>query len=393
MAEIIIKESQLKLIKGELAKQSEMRLAEEKWNKFSDEEKEFLVEFLKAAYPKKTKLIKESWYNTLGDIVGIFDPTGVVDLVNGISYISQGENLFGFLSIISAIPYAGDLVAKPVMGALKLGKPSAKALNGVLSAAKKANTTEEVAKVSADLAKLSNTGGITGTFVKGVGKIAPTIKNVIERIPGGFVTSGLKKTILGWIELFEKAAVSGKAVRTQGSKMAELIKGVPGGAGVIRLSKADRIKGLEDLVKLSKETPGVFSGYRTTKGLLSWKTVFGGMPQLMGRNKSVRALMRQSKWWLGFLDYVGLGNWVGPDELSKKLGGEEKMRSKMEEYNKTPDAKKNFEDQYGATDEVQPDESNTQSKSSNTGTNVDSDPFAKMISGLFKGALNPIPGI
>ena len=106
-----------------------MKLAEEKWNKFTDEEKQFVVEFLKAAYPKKSQLIKEHWLNTLGDIVGIFDPTGVVDLVNGISYLTQGEHLFGFLSIISAIPYAGDVVAKPIMGALKLGKPSAKALN------------------------------------------------------------------------------------------------------------------------------------------------------------------------------------------------------------------------------------------------------------------------
>ena len=180
MAEIIIKESQLKLIKGELAKQSEMRLAEEKWNKFSDEEKEFVVEFLKAAYPKKTKLIKESWYNTLGDIVGIFDPTGVVDLVNGISYISQGENLFGFLSIISAIPYAGDVVAKPVMIALKLRKPSAKALEAVMKTAKAGDT----AKAAADLSKLAATGGITGTFVKGIEKIAPSIKSVFERVPG-----------------------------------------------------------------------------------------------------------------------------------------------------------------------------------------------------------------
>lgn len=384
MAEIIIKESQLNLIKGELAKQSEMRLAEENWNKFTDEEKELVVEFLKAIYPEKSKLLKEAWYNTLGDIVGIFDPTGVVDLVNGISYLAQGENLFGFLSIISAIPYAGDIVAKPVMGALKIGKPSAKALNRVLSAAKKANTAEEVAKVSADLARLSDTGGITGTFVKGVGKIAPSLKSVIQRVPGGFLTSGLKKTILGWIELFEKAAVSGKSVRTAGSKLAGTIQNI---------SKADRIEGLEDLIKLSKETPGMFTGYRTTKGLLSWKTIFGGMPQLMGRNKSVRALMRQSKWWLGFLDYLGLGNWVGPDELVKKLGGEEIMRQKMEEYNKTPQAEKNFQEQYGSEEQSQSTQQQTSQTGSQTGTNVDTDPFAKFMRNLLIGQLNPIPGM
>ena len=379
MAEIIIKESQLKLIKGELAKQSEMRLAEEKWNKFSDEEKEFLVEFLKAVYPKKTKLIKESWYNTLGDIVGIFDPTGVVDLVNGISYISQGENLFGFLSIISAIPLAGDFVAKPVMIALKLRKPSAKALEAVMKTAKAGDT----AKAAADLSKLAATGGITGTFVKGIEKIAPSIKSVIERVPGGFLTSGIKKTILGWLDLFGKA---GKEVK--------IAKQVTGNLAsrMARMAPDVAVKELEILSKAIKSSSGVFTGYRTTKGLFSWKTVFGGMPQLMGRNKSVRALMRQSKWWLGFLDYIGLGNFVGPDELSEKLGGEDAMQRKMEEYNKTPDAKKNFEDQYGS-ERTESQTDNRQNTSSSTISKPDIDPLAKFFRNLVMGQVNPIPGM
>jgi hypothetical protein len=115
MAEIIINESQFEIIKGVLERQSKIKLAEDKWTTFSDEEKNFVIEFLKVTYPEKSKLLKEAWYNTLGDVVGIFDPTGVVDLVNGISYLTQGETLFGFLSIISAVPYAGDAVAKPVM--------------------------------------------------------------------------------------------------------------------------------------------------------------------------------------------------------------------------------------------------------------------------------------
>ena len=35
--------------------------------------------------------LNEAWWNTLGDIVGIFDPTGIVDVVNGIDYIRQGD--------------------------------------------------------------------------------------------------------------------------------------------------------------------------------------------------------------------------------------------------------------------------------------------------------------
>lgn len=375
MVEIIINESQYDLIKGELERQSKLKLAEDKWNNFSDEEKNFVVEFLKVAYPKKSKLLKEAWYNTLGDIVGIFDPSGVVDLVNGISYLTQGETLFGFLSIISAVPYAGDVVAKPVMGALKIGAPSAKALEAVLKTAKAGDT----AKAGADLAKLAGQGGITGTFVKGLEYVGPKLKSIVERVPGGFMTSGLKNTILGWIELFAKAGKQGKLTQRA---MGRLARRLP------KLSPAVAAKKLEDLSKAVKSTPGVFTGYRTTKGLFSWKTVFGGMPQLMGRNKSVRALMRQSKWWLGFLDYIGLGNWVGPDELAEKLGGEENMRQKMEQYNQTPQAQQNFQDQFGAAD-AEPNQ--TTQTGPQTGTNVDTDPFAKMIRSIFTGQMNPVP--
>ena len=379
MVQIIINESQLNLIKGDLSKQSQLRLVEEKWNNFTNEDKQLVVELLRAIYPEKSKLLKEAWYNTLGDVVGIFDPTGVVDLVNGISYINQGENLFGFLSIISAIPLAGDFVAKPVMAALKLGKPSAKALNGIMKTARAGNT----AKASADLAKLAQTGGITGAFVKGVQIVGSKIKSVVERLPGGFITGGLKNTILGWIDLFSKSG--SRAVKTQ-RDMARLSRRLP------KLTKELAVKNLDKLSTAIKSSPGTFTGYRTTKGILSWKTMFGGMPQLMGRNKSVRALMRQSKWWLGFLDYIGLGNFVGPEELSKQLGGEEAMKQKMEEYNKTPDAERNFKDEYGEGNSDSSTEDNTKTTSS-TSTKPELDPLAKFLRNLVTGALNPIPGM
>lgn len=377
MVEIVITENQLKLLKVEISNQSEIKLAEEKWNNFNNSEKQLVVELLRAIYPEKTKLIKESWLNTVGDIVGIFDPTGVVDLINGISYISQGENLFGFLSIISAVPYAGDIIAKPVMGALKLGKPSAKVLNNILKTAKAGDVT----KASADLSKLASTGGITGTFVKGIQKLGPKLKSIIERMPGGSITKGLKNTILGWIDLFSK--VGSKAIVSK-QVMGNLAKRLP------RMSPAKAAIELENLNKAVKSIPGAFTGYRTSKGVFSWKTLFGGMPQLMGRNKSVRALMRQSKWWLGFLDYIGLGNWVGPEELAKTLGGEAAMAEKMEEYNKTPEAKQNFEDEYGS-ETTESSETTSQSTSSTSKNDGNLDPFAKLLRNIFTGSVNPIP--
>jgi hypothetical protein len=217
MAEIIINERQLEIIQDLITKEENLKLAEQNWARFNDKEKEMVVEMMKVLYPKKAMLIKEDkWYNTLGDVVGIFDPTGVVDAINGISYIGQGDYLFGFLSFVSAIPYAGDLIAKPVMGALKIGAPSAKALNGVMKLSKAGKSAE----AAAELAKISKSGGIVGSFVSGVGKYAGKLKDLVKRVP---MPGGMKRTITQWIELFEKGAVKGKTVR-YGAGVGEISK-------------------------------------------------------------------------------------------------------------------------------------------------------------------------
>ena len=65
---------------------------------------------------EKKDLINEAWYNTVMDVLGIIDPTPIIDIINATSYFIQGDTLFGVLTIVSAIPYAGDIVAKPVLG-------------------------------------------------------------------------------------------------------------------------------------------------------------------------------------------------------------------------------------------------------------------------------------
>jgi hypothetical protein len=79
MAEIIITERQLDIIKGKVISED---------------------------------LINEAWYNTVMDILGIIDPTPVVDIINATSYFIQGDTLFGILTIVGAIPYAGELLKK-----------------------------------------------------------------------------------------------------------------------------------------------------------------------------------------------------------------------------------------------------------------------------------------
>jgi RNA polymerase sigma-70 factor (ECF subfamily) len=63
---------------------------------------------------KKLEPLTESWFNALLGIVGIFDPTGIADIANAISFFSQGKKVFALLSLISAIP-GTDLITKPLM--------------------------------------------------------------------------------------------------------------------------------------------------------------------------------------------------------------------------------------------------------------------------------------
>lgn len=308
------------------------QLAESNWDKLSIDERNFVVGFMKEAYPSKTKYIIESkWYNTFMDIVGIFDPTGVVDLVNGISYIRQGEYLFGFLSIVSAVPYLGDSIAKPVMGMLKIGAPGVKIFKDALALQKAGNAAEAAAMLS----KASEMGGVLGNFVSKFGKIGKKLKDIVNRIPGGKITKGLRNTIIEWIDLFTKGAEKNVQIRkftaTLASKMTQL-------------KPEQQVKRLEILMNASKKS-GIFSRY--SKKLTLVGQLKAGMPQLLSGNRSIRALMRTTKTYAGFLDYLGHKVFTEPDTLVNNMGKSEFER-KMAEYLRTPEAQQNFADDYGA---------------------------------------------
>jgi hypothetical protein len=251
------------------------------------------------------------------------------------------------------------------MGALKIGAPSAKALSGVMKLSKAGKSAD----AAAELAKISKSGGIVGTFVSGIGKYAGKLKDLVKRVP---MPGGMKRTITQWIELFEKGAVKGKTVRYGAGVFA---KNMP------KLTKAQQVDGLQKLIKASKES-GLFSSYRTTKGLFSWKTLFRGMPQLIGRNASVRSLMRQTKLWAGFLDFLGLANFVGPDEALKEMG-QEKLESKFAEYQKTPQAQEYAQETFGDT-EI-PDTQTQQSTASSSKPANSKNPIGDFFSSIFGG--------
>jgi hypothetical protein len=284
----------------------------------------FITEQLKSN--NKEIITEAEWYNLVGDILGIADPTGIVDVVNGISYFSQGDQLFGLLSIISAIPYFGDVVAKPVMGALKIGSTATKELKVALKLAEAGKT----AQASAALAKLSKEPGVIGKFLQSAKSWAPKVAEKIELLPGG-VLKGFKKTIIDYLKLLENAGA--KSLKFQGNVKA-----------LLKSPTAKNIKTSVPMLQNFLKTEKIASGL-AKKGPLA-NIFLGGAPRLFG-NRRMRILMRQTKWWLGFLDYIGVANFVGPDELAAKMS-ESEITQKMNQYNQTPEAKKYAEEDFGS---------------------------------------------
>lgn len=284
----------------------------------------FITEQLKSN--NKEIITEAEWYNLVGDILGIADPTGIVDVVNGISYFSQGDHLFGLLSIISAIPYAGDVVAKPVMGSLKIGGNATKGLSSAMKLAKAGKTVE----ASAALAKLAEKPGVVGKFLQSANSWAPKVAKKIELLPGG-VLKGFKKTIIDYLKLLENAGA--KSLKFQGNVKA-----------LLKSPTAKNIKTSVPMLQNFLKTEKIASGL-AKKGPLA-NIFLGGAPRLFG-NRRMRILMRQTKWWLGFLDYIGVANFVGPDELAAKMS-ESEITQKMNQYNQTPEAKKYAEEDFGS---------------------------------------------
>lgn len=320
-------------------------------------------------------MTEAKWYNLVGDILGIADPTGLVDIANGISYMSQGDHLFGLLSFISAIPYAGDVVAKPVMGALKIGSKSTKSLKTAMELSK-AGQTADAAVI---LRKLAEEPGVVGKFLKSSTNWAPKISAQVEKLPGGLL-KGFKNTILDYLKLFERAGAKSTKFAAETGKLANTVLISPA-------QQTKNIKMLQDILKKEK----IFDKTSLTSRSLLSNIFLGGAPRLFG-NRRMRMLMRGTKFWAGFLDYVGLGNFVGPDEAVEKLGGEEEMRKKFDEYMKTQEAKNYaFQDFGNAKMDTSTDTDITTRQTPTTQSSTEN-PFGDFLGKIFqsqilKGAL------
>jgi hypothetical protein len=195
------------------------------------------------------------------------------------------------------------------------------------------------AEAAASLTKLAEKPGVIGSFLQNAKNWAPSIASKVEKLPGG-IFKGFKNTILDYLKLFENASLKSLKVSGEAGRLAKKFKAGKGTAkeveSLMKIMKSEKIL---DPKLLSK--PGVFS-----------QIVYGGIPRLFG-NRRMRILMGQTKFFFGFLDFLGIANFVGPDEVAKMLGGEDEMMKKLEEYQKTPEAKEYFKEEFENNPEFQ----------------------------------------
>lgn len=339
MNDAYINENELKEKLVQIYKEEQLNYINEKWNKLSGKDRTFVIETLKSLYPKKSYLLKESrWYNTVGDIVGIFDPTGIVDLVNGISYWRQGDKLFAILSWISVLPILGDIIAKPVIGALKLGGDSIKMF-------KTAAAAGDAVKV-AEAAK--SAGGPVAKFVTETPKWSTTL---LSKLGGsGKVSGGMMKGVSDYVKVFEDAGKVMKTEKTALKQGAETIKAVKDASKIgkgLKIEKPLTAAEKTELSVLAKQNPvRIFRDFGTGKN--SWLSFMksdaslgakfnAGVPRIFGGNPATRSLMRRTKFYAGFLDWLGIGNFVGPEELENIYPDAAKQ---YEQYAQLPEAQK-----------------------------------------------------
>ncbi len=341
MKEFIISEEQILPIKQKLIQLSEFEMAKEKWNRLTKEEKEFVLHFTDNVQPKNSKILKEAWYNTVMDIVGLVDPTPITDTINAITYFAQGNTMFGILSLVAALPgYVGDIVAKPVMASLKIGGKTTKMLDNALSLAKTGDP-RNIKRAETIISELAQNTDSVGKFLQksgGPNGWASKMLKYLDILPDT-IFKGLKNTIRDYFELLGKAGSKSLQLQQKTTKLASTFK-----------KGKDTVKDIEALKDFMKTTK-VFDVAALSKPGMLGQVISGGVPRILRtpEGRRLKILMQKTKFYLGFLDAVGIGNWVGPDEAAKLLGSEEEMNKALEEYSKTDEGKKYLEDEFGSS--------------------------------------------
>jgi hypothetical protein len=232
------------------------------------------------------------------------------------------------------------------------------------------------AKATRMMEQIGKQNTMVGKLMDQVRVWAPKLRKMVDSIPTGKMGQPLKNTINDAIMFFEKVGAGSR----KASKIAKNFSKKT-------MSSEEATSVLKQIRSAAEQDAQLFrlfggSAARGIKGFEKYKA--SGMPRLFG-NKATRSLMRRTKFWAGFLDYLGLGNFVGPDELSKQMGNQE-FNSKMNEYSQTQEAKQNWETEFGGVSQEEPtQQTQTQTSSSETSSDPTRDFFTNLIFGPLTG--------
>lgn len=327
-------------------KVNNINLFRESWNQLNIEEKELVLELYKILYPKKFKQLNEGvmdWVQGGLDVVGIFDPTGIADLTNAVLYFGRGEILFGMLSLISIIPVAGDMIAKPIiLGGKALGLP--------FKAFKAAVATGDAAKIAKSAKSMEKLGPVgkkvvdfIESFNKGMGEKITKLLQKGKNIP---VVGKFTKTIEDWISVFKKA---GKEIKlpTTAAKF-EIKTGSGVWKGTLKGSeKVDFLKTLKEMMPSTKGMSTTAFRDMAKKGKFS---LFGKEFTKIWQVPAHRKMLGRTKLYLRFLDSLGLANFIGPDELSQQIPDAE---SKLQSFMNSPEGQSAFNEEFVNSPDMQ----------------------------------------
>jgi hypothetical protein len=386
---ILVTEEQLKTVAITYFKSDDMdkrktdfQLFKESWNKLNNEERELVIELYKVLYPTKSKKLYEGvmdWVQGGLDVVGIFDPTGIADLTNAVLYFGRGEILFGMLSLVSIIPVAGDMIAKPIiLGGKALGVPFK-----AFKAAVASGDAAKIAKSAKAMEKMGPTGKKIVEFIESFNKgLGEKISNLLKKGKNIPIVNKFTTTIENWIKVFKKASNDIK-LPTKSSKFE-----IPAGtAGVWKgtLKGSEKVDFMEVLRQMMK--PGG-KGYSTTAFREMAKK---GKFKFLGKEftkiwqvPAHRKMLGRTKLYLRFLDTLGLANFIGPDELMKQ---DPSIENKFANYVDSPQGQAAFNEEFVNSSDMQ----NYYNTSTTPSTTTNTDKISNMSSIL--GIKNITPEI
>lgn len=327
------------------SKDEDLKYLKETWSKLNVEEKELVLELYKILHPEKRKQIDEGvmdWVQTGLDIGGIFDPTGILDLTNAVIYFSKGDILFGMLSLVAVIPYAGDVIAKPILLAAKAGAKEFK----IMSTAVKTKNASKIAE-AANSMKGSKIGktifDFLDNFNKGLGEKVLNILQKGKNIPivGKFFT-----TIEEWIKLFKNAAKEMKIPTKTKTFEKEIVQN-----GKVIGKMKGTLKG-QELVDWKNTVKEMFKPFGSKYGTTAFRqmaktgklpiTSLSNVYKNIIRVPETRKLMGKTKLFLRFLDHLGISNYVGPDQLEEMVPN---ASEKFGEFVNTPEGSAAFNEE------------------------------------------------